>query len=341
MAKSRLVVAVAWCGLLTLIATPVIHAGKGGGGGKPGGGGPISNPALAYAERGSLFLMTADGSSKQELTSGSAGDPLPIWRSGGSTIGFLRHLNEESQCADLYEIGSDGTGLTLLHDFCSTPEAPFPGSEYGWDWSSDGTQMAFVSNYGTYSPNIYVLDLAATPHTLTDLTPGDGPDFEDRIIGLSWSPDGAQIAFQGYVGWTGGPFPGEDIHVIDVATGDISRLTSDSRPEKSPSWSSDGTRIAYLLDTGYPGPGHELMVMDADGSNSYSLGVFSQRNEDQPTWSPDDQFLSYVSTVTVKNKTSKELMKVGVTGGTPTNLTDSNRKDESEPNWNPGWDPNG
>jgi dipeptidyl aminopeptidase/acylaminoacyl peptidase len=59
-----------------------------------------------------------------------------------------------------------------------------------------------------------------------------------------WSPDGKQIAFDGYSGGS------SDIYVVPADGGRPSRLTSDAANEVRPSWSHDGQWIYFGWDKG-------------------------------------------------------------------------------------------
>jgi Tol biopolymer transport system component len=81
-----------------------------------------------------------------------------------------------------------------------------------------------------------------------------------------------------------------DICVVNPATGEITNLTDDSAMDGWPSWSPDGTRIAYHSD-------NVVHVMNADGTDAHAIvgsyGDFTM----EPAWSPDGRTIAFVSTV--------------------------------------------
>ena len=72
-----------------------------------------------------------------------------------------------------------------------------------------------------------------------------------------------------------------DICVMDGDGGNEVRLTDDPAKDHEPSWSPDGTRIAFNRD-------HHIYVMDSDGRNLIELTHGSE-----PAWSPDGAKIAY------------------------------------------------
>jgi Tol biopolymer transport system component len=62
----------------------------------------------------------------------------------------------------------------------------------------------------------------------------------------------------------------------------VTRLTDDPDSDKSPSWSPDGARIAFVSDRD---GNWEIYVMNADGSGQTNL-TSNPANDGSPSWSP-------------------------------------------------------
>lgn len=85
---------------------------------------------------------------------------------------------------------------------------------------------------------------------------------------------------------------GGEIYTVPVGGGPEIRLTNDRVHDELPSWSPDGTKIAFLRYV--DGEDAEVFVMDANGSNKARITDNDVADVD-PRWSPDGQRLIYGS----------------------------------------------
>ena len=82
-----------------------------------------------------------------------------------------------------------------------------------------------------------------------------------------------------------------DVKPTSNPTADITRLTNNSSYDYSPSWSPDGTKIAFNSDRdGY----EEIYVMNADGTNQTNISN-NNSYDYSPFWSPDGSKIVFVS----------------------------------------------
>lgn len=116
-----------------------------------------------------------------------------------------------------------------------------------------------------------------------------------------WSPDGSRIVFSRRnvpVGQTG-----EDdawrLYVMNADGSGLTLLSTDAEPDdKYPSWSPDGSRIAFSrLFRGTRGA-RGIFVMDADGSNVELVTDYSHSHtefwtDEYPTWWPDGSIIVF------------------------------------------------
>jgi Tol biopolymer transport system component len=69
---------------------------------------------------------------------------------------------------------------------------------------------------------------------------------------------------------------------MDADGSNQQRLTGNSAWDREPSWSSDGSRIAFIS---YRDGNYEIYVMDTDGSNQQRLSN-NPAQDQSPSWSP-------------------------------------------------------
>lgn len=154
----------------------------------------------------------------------------------------------------------------------------------------------------------------------------DVPGF---VGGISWSPDGARIAFDVNVyPEEGAPKGGYfDIYAANADGSDAVRLTH-VRDARLPAWSPDGTHIAY---TRQDGDSSQIYVMNADGSAAVALTSGSAFNV-RPAWSPDGSRIAFES-VADRNA---DVYVMNADGSSLTRLTNDPAGD-----YDPVWSPDG
>lgn len=174
---------------------------------------------------------------------------------------------------DIATIRSDGKGLTNLtpgvHDSYCSPA-----------WSPDGTKIAFLAPQpplpGDYErADMMVMNADGSGlHRLT-LVRAD-----DNCARISWSADGAYIA---YVGVEGSNF--ESIYVTPSNGVGPPVAVADDVPYSDPAWSPDGSKIAYLsYADGYV---YETPVSSGPAGLTFGPQQRIGSLGGNPDWSPD------------------------------------------------------
>lgn len=245
------------------------------------------------ARNGNVYVINADGSGLRQLTdleSMNLSGGGTSWSPDGSRILLEGAPYEEPtpKCSPpcrplgldgIYVIDADGTGLHGL------TTGSFPS------WSPDGSRIDFLRGIGEGS--LYTIE--ADGSNERRITPPDV--VVSDLSGRSWSPDGTRIAF-GTFQFPLLASPAEEscelrsfldcryVEVVDIETGEVTRLTEGS----DPLWSPDGQRIAFARQDG-------LYVMDADGSNIVQLheerGSIRKPLNLGMSWSPDSKRIAF------------------------------------------------
>lgn len=136
-------------------------------------------------------------------------------------------------------------------------------------WSPDGNLIAYQyggNEWCTDTAGIFLFDLRDS--TIRLLAAGRTNDHD-------FSPDGEWIVFSAY----------SQIYKIKVNGDSLTQLTFTAR-NYHPSWSPDGTKIAY--DSNAESEGYGVWIMDSDGRNKRRIGL--GRSAD---WSPDGSKFVY------------------------------------------------
>ncbi|MFM5906468.1 MAG: amidohydrolase family protein [Novosphingobium sp.] len=150
---------------------------------------------------------------------------------------------------------------------------------------------------------------------------------EGTWMNLDVSPDGQRIAFD-LLG---------DIYTLPIEGGTPTRIAEGLAYETQPRFSPDGKRIAFTSDRG---GGDNIWLMNADGSDKRQLTTENFRLMNQPSWSPDGQYI-----VAKKHFTTQRSLGTGevwlyhVSGGAGVQLVkrpnETHQKELGEPTYAP------
>lgn len=163
----------------------------------------------------------------------------------------------------LSTVNPDGTGLTGI-GFGKHPS-----------WSPDGRKLAFTSNVAIYTANP---DGSGQTTVL---------DWGSDVNGIAYAPDGQHLA----ASLTRcDPVCRHDIYTLKLDGSELTDLTPDSYEDLNPSWSPDGSRIAF---EGFRGGRFTLFTIKPDGTDLRSVSPFSGTDSRYPSWSPDGEYLVY------------------------------------------------
>jgi len=162
--------------------------------------------------------------------------------------------------------------------------------------------------------------------------PGDKREIDINTDNGTWmsldvSPDGKTIAFD-LLG---------DIYTLPVTGGKATNIASGLAWEMQPRFSPDGTQIAFTSDRA---GGDNIWTMDIDGENKEQVTKETFRLLNNPTWSPDGQFIAARKHFTTSRSLGVgEIWLYHTSGGTGVQLvkkpSEDHQKELGEPMFSP------
>ena len=207
------------------------------------------------------------------------------------------------------------------------------GSRITWSGvdSYSGTQ-AIVRMIGERSPRVdFVPPVSAltptpgptptpTPTPPPRSTPTPTPTFTPTPAP---TPTHTPLTTTGTIIFVSGRDGNNDIYKMGSNGSNIMRLTTNPGDDRYPTWSRDGSKIAFTSSWA-------IYMMNADGSGQTRLTFNSPYQDQQPTWSPDGVKIAFVS----RRDDNEEIYVVNADGSNQTRLT-NNPAEEWEPAWSP------
>jgi len=237
----------------------------------------------------------------------------------------------------LWAVHADGSGLHEL-----APGKPADSGKLSPDFSPDGRTVAFSSvepaKAFEYVSRIRQEPIDGGDPVLVSIPcdfRADQCDFYDP----AYAPDGKRMAFVEIESATS-QMPLAMISVLDLATGKVTRLdstrTTIGRPTQ-PTWSPDGSQIAYGYVTGSVTVPRRsrVMIVNADGTAFHELPTPGVLIAGDPDWAPDGSSIVF-STRTVNTPgTALGLYTVRPDGTGLTDLCAGRKVCGMEPTWTP------
>ncbi|NNF59340.1 MAG: hypothetical protein HKN04_13980 [Rhodothermaceae bacterium] len=205
---------------------------------------PAVSPAgetIAFAWKGpegdnwNIYVKQPGAEAALRLTDHPGDDTHPVWSPDGAHLAFVRYT--DTDCRIMLVPALSGPERELASCFW------YPASDYGIfspkvDWSPDGRYLAFADR-GTPAGSLHIALLDVETDSLRQVTtPTTTPLSHDTDP--RFSTDGTRLAFLRSWG------PGlDDLHTVNLETGEETRLTSDFRTVLGHDWAPDDRHLVF------------------------------------------------------------------------------------------------
>lgn len=233
------------------------------------------NGRILFVREGNLWLWQA-GTSRQFSQGGTWNQPA--FSSDGKDIAYVYWADNFS---DIFVMSADGTNSRRL---TRGQSASLPDNSWAMRpaWSPDGARLAFISDANSNHNQVWVMSSDG----------GSRRQLTSEALGLlwadslAWDPSGERIAV------TAAPdmrVP-SNVYLIDVAKGTFEKLSTQLNGAYDPSFSPDGSAIAYV---GRPNSRGVLVVQTLDGKQTASLDKLPFLRS--PVWAPDGKTIAFLA----------------------------------------------
>ncbi len=221
-----------------------------------------------------IWMVGYDGKNNRQMTAGQESESAPRWSPDGKYLSFTSSRKGAAKGNQVWLLDRNGGEAVQLTDV--------KGRLQSYEWSPDSKRLALV--VGDPDPEA---EAAAAAQESGGKPKPPKPIVIDRY---KYKQD-----VQGYL------LSGRHsyIYLFDVETKKLDRLTTSKWDEASPSWSPDGTRIAFISnhsDDPDREPEGELYVVEAKASSTEKMLTTPDNRvgRSRPEWSPDGKWITYL-----------------------------------------------
>jgi dipeptidyl aminopeptidase/acylaminoacyl peptidase len=258
-----------------------------------------------------LALLGMDGRELQVVVSSATPGGVrprlfdtPAWSPDGDRIAFTADLSEAYGQGgfpkkDVFTVAVDGSELQRLTDNgrSSSPVWSPDAQAIVFEVRGDFPQPTTLEDYERMSSALWTMRTdGAEQRQLLEASEGE------FVTPAGWPPDGAHFLFTRTSLRLPTEGPAENPSAIYVANADGTGVRRLADRSASPSWSPDGTQIAFVGDRDENGSlnygdllryANELYVMQADRSKPRRVTNTANLNEREPAWSSEGSLIAY------------------------------------------------
>ena len=220
-----------------------------------------------------IWTIGLDGQNERQITSSSESESAPRFSPDGRYLAFTSSRPGKAKGNQVWLLDRSGGEAFQLTEV--------KGRLQSYEWSPDSKRLALVVG----DPDPDAPDASTGTAQAPDSKKAPKPIVIDRY---KYKQD-----VQGYL------LSGRHtyIYLFDIATKSFDRLTKGKADEASPSWSPDGTRIAFMSNRHTDPdrePSSQLFVVEAkkESTEKALTPATSNGGRGRPEWSPDGKWIA-------------------------------------------------
>jgi dipeptidyl aminopeptidase/acylaminoacyl peptidase len=226
-----------------------------------------------------IWMASFDGKSDRQFTWSLESEASPRWSPDGKYLSFTSSRPGKTKGSQVWLLDRSGGEAFQLTEL--------KGRLQGYEWSPDAKRLALV--VGDPDPEEEAAN--ATPPAEGGKAP-DKPKAPKPVVidRYRYKQD-----VQGYLLSNRHTY----VYLFDIATKKLERLTSSKWDESLPSWSPDGSRIAFMSNHSQDPdrePSNQIFVAEArPGASEKQLTQATSRGgRSRLEWSPDGKWIAFV-----------------------------------------------
>ncbi|MDR1926264.1 MAG: Tol-Pal system beta propeller repeat protein TolB [Endomicrobium sp.] len=213
-----------------------------------------------------LYIIDYDGYNLRRLTRDCRINILPRWSPDGEQIIYTSYLYNNP---DLFSLNIVKNRKSIV--------SKYQGLNVTGIYAPDGKKILLTLSRGRY-PKLYLIN--SVGEILKKMTDGSYIDTSP-----SFAPNGQEIVFvSDRLGYP-------QLYIMNIDGGNVRRLTTSGFCD-SPAWSPRGDKIVFTMRQARGN--YDLYVYDLPTAKITKL-TNNQKNNENPTWSPDGRFVAFYS----------------------------------------------